>query len=163
MLERLGHVVRWIGDGLAIILCVGAQALAFLTFPDPAAWVVLVAGIVAATLISLLGRALAYILVGSNPRGTFRPQRGELSEVEFNKLTTRIIRTATDGTIAIDAITATAKALGVLISFETRRQGCSKEELLNFSLQAVANFSSAADDLMDANPSADPRVKSFSL
>lgn len=100
-------------------------------------------------------RTLAYIRVG--PQDAFRPNR-RLSEAKFNKLAVKLIDTATDGTIPDDAIRATAKALGVLVSFTARRDGCSKEELLNLSLRAVANFSSAADDYIDANPATDPRV-----
>jgi len=166
MLQRLGQVVRWIGDGLAIMLCGGALVVTYRTWPhpyNPAAWSVLVAGISVASGIFLMGRVLAYILVGGKSPDTYHPQRGELSSAEFNKLTTRIIRTATDGTISTDAVSATAKALGVLVSFTARREDCSKEELLSFILRSVVDFSSAADDYIDANPSADPRVKSFSL
>ena len=80
---------------------------------------------------------------------TNNEQAIELSGDQFNELANRIIKTATLRTIPNDAITATAKALGVLIAFTARREGVAHDELLRFSQDAVADFARDARSRLD--------------
>jgi hypothetical protein len=74
-----------------------------------------------------------------------------MTNAEIADHTTRILRTATaDGTMATDAMTATAKALAVLVVATAKREGVAFEELLKEILNSVAVF--AID--MDARPRA---------
>lgn len=74
-----------------------------------------------------------------------------MTNAEIADHTTRILRTATaDGTMATDAMTATAKALAVLVVATARREGVAFEGLLKEILSSVAVF--AID--MDAKPPA---------
>jgi hypothetical protein len=71
----------------------------------------------------------------------------DLTEDEFVGLTSRIINEATkNNTPATDGITATAKAIGVMISTLAQRPNVSAEELIKFSQNAVAEFAQAALD-----------------
>jgi hypothetical protein len=77
-----------------------------------------------------------------------RPQNDEgkdLTSEEFNALTTRIINEATKNNTPVgDALSATAKALGVQISILAERPNASAEELIKFSQNAVADFAQEA-------------------
>jgi len=74
-----------------------------------------------------------------------------MTNAEIADHTTRILRTATaDGTMATDAMTATAKALAVLVVATAKREGVAFEGLLKEILSSVAVF--AMD--MDARPRA---------
>jgi hypothetical protein len=74
-----------------------------------------------------------------------------MTNVEMADHTTRILRTATaDGTMATDAMTATAQALAVLVVATAKREGVAFEEILKEILRSVAAF--AID--MDARPRA---------
>jgi hypothetical protein len=65
----------------------------------------------------------------------------ELTNEEFNALTMRILNEATkNNTLFGDALTATAKATGLMISIFAERPGVSAEELVKFSQSAVAEF-----------------------
>ena len=64
----------------------------------------------------------------------------ELSADQFSDLANRIIKTATLRIIPNDSVTATAKALGVLVAFTARREGVSHDELLAFCQNAIADF-----------------------
>jgi hypothetical protein len=57
----------------------------------------------------------------ANPSPDAPKEVGDLTEQEFAQLTLRIINTATHGTTAGDAMTATSKALGLLIATLARR------------------------------------------
>ena len=76
------------------------------------------------------------------------PQNDEgrdLSAEEFNGLTTRIVNEATKNNTPVNgALTATAKALGVLISTLAQRPGVSAEQLVKFSQNAIAEFAREA-------------------
>lgn len=48
-----------------------------------------------------------------------------------------------------DAISATAKALGVLVAFTARREGVSHDELLRFSQDAIGEFARDAQTRLD--------------
>lgn len=81
----------------------------------------------------------------------------ELSNDEFNKLSRKLIGTATaNGILAHDAISATARALGTLLSFEARRQGRTIDEMVGVGQQMVAGFAAAAGTFLLENPDADP-------
>jgi hypothetical protein len=82
-------------------------------------------------------------------RPTNNEQATELSGDQFNDLANRIINTATLRTIPNDAISATAKALGVLVAFTARREGVSHDELLRFSQDAIAEFARDARTRLD--------------
>jgi hypothetical protein len=70
---------------------------------------------------------------------------GDLTEQEFAQLTMRIIRTATKDTTATDAMTATAKALGVLLAtFARRPEVASFEEILRWSQNGLVAFARQA-------------------
>jgi len=71
---------------------------------------------------------------------TNNEQATELSGDHFSDLANRIIKMATLRTIPNDAITATAKALGVLVALTARREGVSYDELLRFSQDAIGDF-----------------------
>jgi hypothetical protein len=77
-------------------------------------------------------RAQAYVAAGLNPEDA-----KELTEREFNKLTNRIVKTATANTVETDAVAATAKALAVLIVFSARQHGKPPDELLKFGHDAL--------------------------
>jgi hypothetical protein len=65
----------------------------------------------------------------------------ELTNEEFNALTMRILNEATkNNTLFGDALTATAKATGLMISIFAEQPGVSAEELVKFSQSAVAEF-----------------------
>ena len=84
----------------------------------------------------------------------------DLTNEEFNKRTTEILNTATkNGILAHDAISATAKALGTLLTFEARRQGRTIDELVGAGQQMVAGFATASGTFMLENPDADPAKK----
>jgi hypothetical protein len=71
----------------------------------------------------------------------------DLTEDEFAGLTSRTVNEATkNNTPASDAITATAKAIGVMISILAKREGVSAEELIKGTQDAVAGFARAALD-----------------
>jgi hypothetical protein len=80
----------------------------------------------------------------------------ELTEQEFGELAARIVSTATTNTVTNDAVCATAKALGILITISAPVAGCSADELLKFSQEAIAKFAQEAATFMGQNPSADP-------
>jgi hypothetical protein len=81
----------------------------------------------------------------------------ELTNDEFNGLTNKIIRIATaNGTLSHDALATTAKALGVLLTFEARRQGRTIDELVGIGQQMIAGFAASAGTYMLENPNADP-------
>jgi hypothetical protein len=68
-----------------------------------------------------------------------------LTSEEFNALTTRIINEATKNNTPVgDALSATAKALGVQISILAERPNTSADELIKFSQKAVADFAQEA-------------------
>jgi hypothetical protein len=67
----------------------------------------------------------------------------ELTEEEFADLAVRILAVATRKTLATDALSAMAKALGALICIAARR-GAAAEELIKFSQDAVAAFAREA-------------------
>jgi len=74
-----------------------------------------------------------------------------MTNAEIADHTTRILRIATaDGTMATDAMTATAQALAVLVVATAKRENVAFEELLKEILRSVATF--AID--MDARPRA---------
>ncbi len=80
---------------------------------------------------------------------TNNEQATELSGDQFSELVNRIMKTATLRTIPNDAISATAKALGVLVAFTARREGVSHDELLRFSQDAIAEFAQDARTRLD--------------
>ena len=89
-------------------------------------------------------REAAYIAADLSP-----PQQNDegkdLTTEEFSALTTRIINEATKNNTPVgDALSATAKALGVMISILAERPGMSAEELVKFSQNAVAEFAREA-------------------
>lgn len=87
-------------------------------------------------------------------------REGDLTEKEFNQLAVDLINTATaNGTLEHDAMAATARALGTLITFSARRAGSSVEELIARGQQAVATFALNAANFMLENPDSDPGRK----
>lgn len=69
----------------------------------------------------------------------------ELTNEQFNDLTMRIINVATKNNTRVgDALTGTAKALGGLIGILAERPGVSADELIDFSQNAVAEFTQDA-------------------
>src|SRR5262249_45492432 len=71
----------------------------------------------------------------------------DLTEDEFAGLTSRIINEATKNNTPVgDAITATAKAIGVMIGILAERPDVSAEELIKVSQEAVAGFAREALD-----------------
>ena len=67
--------------------------------------------------------------------------RAALTSDEFNDHAMRIVNTATaDGILATDGISATCKALGVLVAVAAKREGVSFEDLLKFAVEAVSDF-----------------------
>jgi hypothetical protein len=69
----------------------------------------------------------------------------ELTTEEFSALTTRILNEATKNNTPVgDALSATAKALGVMISIFAERPGVSAEELVKFSQNDIAEFAQDA-------------------
>jgi hypothetical protein len=85
-------------------------------------------------------RKAAYVAANLPPP----PQHDEgndLTSEEFNALTTRILNEATKNNTPVgDALTATAKATGIMISIFAERPGVSAEKLVKFSQNAVAEF-----------------------
>lgn len=73
-----------------------------------------------------------------------RPEAKELSQEGFDDLVSRIIDAATINIWASDAITATAKALGTMISFAARRDKRSPDELVKVSQDAIVQFTNDA-------------------
>jgi hypothetical protein len=80
---------------------------------------------------------------------TNNEQATELTGDQFNDLVNRILKAATLRTIPNDAITATAKALGLLVAFTARREGVSYDDLLRFSQDAIADFARDAQTRLD--------------
>jgi hypothetical protein len=81
----------------------------------------------------------------------------DLTEHQFTALTQKLIRTAiANGTPHHDAITALAKALGIMATFTARRSGRSIEELVVGSQQAVETFAHHAETFMLENNVVDP-------
>jgi hypothetical protein len=75
----------------------------------------------------------------------------DLTGDEFTGLTTRILNEATKNNTRVnDGITATAKAIGIMISILAERSGvsASAEELIKFSQDAVAEYARAAVDFV---------------
>ena len=71
----------------------------------------------------------------------------DLTEEEFKALTTRILNEATKNNTPVgDALSATAKAMGVMISILAERPDVSAEDLIKFSQNAVAEFARNALD-----------------
>ena len=71
----------------------------------------------------------------------------DLTEDEFVGLTSRIINEATKNNTPVgDGLSATAKAIGVMISILAERPDVSAEELIKCSQDAVAEFARAALD-----------------
>lgn len=69
----------------------------------------------------------------------------DLTNEEFNALTTRILHEATKNNMPVgDALSATAKAVGVLISVLSEERGASANELIKFSQNAVEEFAQEA-------------------
>jgi hypothetical protein len=69
-----------------------------------------------------------------------------MTNTEMADHTTRILRIATaDGTMATDAMTATAKALAVLVVATAKREGVAFEALLKEMLHSVALFAMDMD------------------
>jgi hypothetical protein len=98
-------------------------------------------------------REQAHIACGVVPPQPDQP----LTEQEFQELVQRIIRVAGEnGRLPEDALSATAKALGTLAAFTSRRNGCSMKELVEFAQVSVADFAGNAAAFMDANPKTDP-------
>jgi len=73
----------------------------------------------------------------------------KLTPDEFNEHTNRIIQAAAgNGVAANDAVAATAKALGVLISFTARREKGNIRKLIALSQKSVATFAWEAETFM---------------
>jgi hypothetical protein len=69
----------------------------------------------------------------------------DLTEQEFNTLTTRIINTATKNNIPVhDALCATAKAMGAMICILAERPDISLNDLVKCSQQAIPQFTQDA-------------------
>jgi hypothetical protein len=69
-----------------------------------------------------------------------------MTNTEMVDHTTRILRIATaDGTMATDAMTATARALAVLVIATAKREGVAFEELLKEVLSSVSLFAMDMD------------------
>jgi hypothetical protein len=84
-------------------------------------------------------REAAY-MAADLPAPTQHNESEELTNDDFNALTMRIVNEASKNNIPVgDALSATAKALGVQISVLVQR-GNSAEELIEFSRSAVAGF-----------------------
>jgi hypothetical protein len=87
---------------------------------------------------------------GEDPKNAPSPQqqgseREPLTEQEFKDRTIRIINTAVASNTPVnDALTATAKALGVMIAVTARRDGVSYDELLKCAQEAVGSFAEEA-------------------
>jgi|tagenome__1003787_1003787.scaffolds.fasta_scaffold20962038_2 hypothetical protein len=64
----------------------------------------------------------------------------DLTEEEFSALTNRILNEATKNNTPLGALSATAKAVGVMISILAKRPNISAEDLIQFSQNAVAEF-----------------------
>jgi hypothetical protein len=82
------------------------------------------------------------------------PSNGDadLSEQEFAQLTMRIIYTATHDAPLTDAMSATARALGVLITNMARRPGVGFDETLRWSQNALVAFARQAHENTPARP-----------
>jgi hypothetical protein len=72
----------------------------------------------------------------------------ELNDDQFNNLASRLVNAAATHTVPSDALAATAKALGVLISFTARRENRSPEELVKVGQDAVEQFAREATTKM---------------
>ena len=69
----------------------------------------------------------------------------ELTEEEFSELTNRIVNAATKNDVpVVESLTATAKALGLIICILGERPDVSVEKLMEFAQQAVADFTQQA-------------------
>ncbi len=65
----------------------------------------------------------------------------ELTEEEFSELTNRIVNAATKNNVPVtESVTATAKALGLIICLLGERPDVSVDKLIEFAQQAVADF-----------------------
>jgi len=75
-----------------------------------------------------------------------------LSEEQFRALTMRIVNEASKNNVPVgDSVTATAKALGILISVLSERPGVSADELIKASQDAVREFTRDAIDFRRKN------------
>jgi hypothetical protein len=85
-------------------------------------------------------REAAYI-AANLPAVPPHDEERDLTEEEFSALTNRIINAATKNNMPVgDALSATVKAAGVMISILAERPNISAEDLIQFSQNAVAEF-----------------------
>jgi hypothetical protein len=69
----------------------------------------------------------------------------DLTEEEFRELTERIINAATQGNVpATESMTATAKALGIILCIVGERPGADIDKLVAFSQEAIGQFAKEA-------------------
>lgn len=81
----------------------------------------------------------------------------ELTSDEFAALSDKLLNVAIANKIQpMDGMVALTKALGTLISFQARRQGCPAEELLRICNRVTSDFANEATNYMRKNPNADP-------
>ena len=70
---------------------------------------------------------------------------GDLTEDQFRELTNRIMNAATRDNVPVtDAMTATARALGIILCLVGERQGDDVERLIVFSQDAIRQFTKEA-------------------
>jgi hypothetical protein len=70
---------------------------------------------------------------------------GRLTEEEFRELTNRIANAATRGNVpATESMTATAKALGLILCIVGRRPGLDADRLITFCQEAIGQFAREA-------------------
>ena len=95
-------------------------------------------------------REMAHI--AANPSPEAPNGDADLSEQEFAQLTMRIIYIATHDAPLTDAMSATARALGVLITNMARRPGVGFDETLRCSQNALVAFARQAHENTPARP-----------
>ena len=75
----------------------------------------------------------------------------DLTEEEFNTVTSNILKTAATHILPNDAISALCKALGVLIYFTANKQKCSIDTLLKVGNESIAEFANSAQEFIASN------------
>jgi len=95
----------------------------------------------------------AYIDANLPPKNYDR----ELMPDEFAALSDKLLNVAIANKVQpTDGMVALTKALGTLISFQARRQGCLAEELLRICNKATSDYANEATNYMRENPNTDP-------